>query len=171
MKPQTYIGLAVIAIILVLGAGIYMIREQHRDEVVQTPQEIPVPIDTTTERRMENGRIVAAMGEFARVAPELFEGNYVCKGGFINDEIKELKTLTETIVDNRLFDVERNQYAITQDEAGVSCIEQGDSWALFVPLNQGGAEVDADMHCVDSEGAAGAYGIDRDNAVCLVPQA
>lgn len=160
---QKYIGVVVLFVLLVLGVGIYMINQYQA--VPETPVVTQAPV--VTPKPTENDRIIQAVELFATSAPAIFEDNYVCKGGFINDEIDELKRISDTIVRNRLFDAKRKQYALNQDEAGISCLESGDKWVLFTALNQVGKGDNANYYCVDSRGAIGPYAIDTKNTTCL----
>lgn len=159
---QKYIGVVVLFIVLILGIGIYMIKQNH--VVLEAPVVALVPV--VAPKPTENDRIIEAMKLFASSSPALFKDNYVCKGGFINVEIDELKRISDTIVRNRIVDSQAMQYAINQDEAGISCLESGDKWVLFTALNQGGS-VDSSGYCVDSLGAIGPYAIDVKNTTCL----
>ncbi len=160
---QKYIGIVILFILLILGIGIYMIKENHVVPDVPVVTQVPV----LTPKPTENDKIIEAVKLFATSAPAIFEENYVCKGGFINEEIDELKRISDTIVRNRIFDPLANQYAINQDEAGISCLESGDKWVLFTALNQSGSGDTSNYYCVDSQGAIGSYAMDTKNTTCL----
>lgn len=159
---QKYIGIVVLFVLLILGVGIYMINQNHA--VPEVPIVTQVPVETP--RPTENDRIIEAVELFATSAPAIFEKEFVCKGGFINEEVDDLKRISDTIVRNRIFDPQTNQYAINQDEAGIICAETGDAWALFTSLNDTNRRVGADAYCVDSLGTRGIYMINAKKAVC-----
>jgi hypothetical protein len=163
-KTQGYMGIVVLVVVLILGIGIYMIQNSYREPVTpvvvdQTPVQVPQP--------NENDRIIAAVDLFATSAPAIFTNEFVCKGGFINEEVDELKRISDTIVRNRIFDIETMQYAVNQDEAGISCLESGDKWVLFTALNQTSAHGESNYYCADSQGVRGAYGLDTEDTQCV----
>lgn len=164
MSTKTLVISTLIFIVILIAVGIAGIVKEYQ----QAPVVDQTPIATTTPQSVENDRIIAAVNTFASSAPAIFEDKFVCKGGFINEEIDEMKRISDTIVRNRIFDPETNQYAINQDEAGISCIESDDAWVLFTALNRTASGDNAGMYCVDSTGVRGAYGIDRDAASCVV---
>ena len=162
-KTQGYVGIVVLVVVLILGIGIYMIRDGYQVPTPPVVVEEQIPVVTPSE----NDKIIATVDLFATSAPAIFEDNFVCKGGFINEEIDELKSISDTIVRNRIFDFETTQYALNQDEAGISCLESGDRWVLFTALNQTRDGDNTNHYCVDSRGARGAYALDTENTQCF----
>ena len=116
----------------------------------------------------ENAAIVEAMESFASLTGN--GAQTLCAGGFINEEVPIAASVAARIVENRLFDPERGQRAASQDEAGITCLVEGDRWVLFSALNPHEENEGRDYHCVDSTGASGRYGFDRELVACVVEE-
>lgn len=112
----------------------------------------------------ENASIVRALESFASLTGNGAGG--LCQGGFINEEVPLAASVARQIVENRLFDPERGQRAVSQDEAGISCLVDGDRWVLFTALNPHPDNDGRDYYCVDSTGASGHLGLEAANVRC-----
>lgn len=161
MKSRIITGVGIVLIGLIVWSLVWFDREQAAsDPIEEMIDEMPQAPLTASN----NDKIRLAFDVFSDYARK-HDNNFVslCKGGFINDENKNLKQISDEIVKNRVLNYHPLEYAATQDEAGITCLSNETHWALFSALNE---EDEKAYVCIDSTGRKGAYGIDRDGAKC-----
>lgn len=102
-----------------------------------------------------NQKIISAFQDFKKFAntKPTVAAETLCQGGFINTTRPELKAVAQKIIKNRTE-------SKNQDEAGITCLSSAHNWVLFSALNDNG------YYCIDSNGKAGKFGIDRKNMTC-----
>lgn len=105
---------------------------------------------------------LVSFGEYARANKGL-----VCTGGFINENNSSLKDIAEKIYKNRIISNDPLQYAINQDEAGISCLMTSTKWMLFTALNPHKDNEERNFYCVDSTGLIGQFDFDRAGTKCI----
>jgi hypothetical protein len=112
----------------------------------------------------ENASIIAAAEAFADLTGN--GAGALCSGGFLREEEPLAAAVARRIVENRIVDPRTGQRAATQDEAGITCLAEDPRWAFFTALNEHDGNDGRDYYCVDSAGAEGHLGLDRENVRC-----
>ena len=161
-SQNKFAAFAFIAILVILVLVAFLFKpEQPVEAPVIDEKSLPSQVDPAL-----NAKIVSALSSFADIAPDINDVEAVCVGGFINDRILPLKTISEAIVSNRVIDAQVTRYATSQDEARITCESTSTAWVLFTVLNKTGKDNNGEYYCVDSVGAKGKYDIDREAVRC-----
>ncbi len=102
-----------------------------------------------------NEKIIAAFQDFSTFAntKQTIAAETLCQGGFINPTRIELRKVANIIIKLRTD-------AKNQNEAGIICLSQANTWVLFSALN------DNEYYCIDSTGRKGKFGLERATMTC-----
>lgn len=156
-KRVRYIFLAVVVILVFVFVRIFQKPEASIDELLFEIPEMP-------EALSYNDKIKFAFDSFAMIAKKIdFED--LCSGGFINEDEKKLKEIASIIVENRMTNPYPLEFAVNQDEAGITCLSNTEKWVLFSALNQED-ESTKNYFCTDSTGRKGYFDVSRERLTC-----
>lgn len=163
---------SIVVIFLVLGlvllAGLFLLLIELNKGDIQSVDRRNEKIDQVSLNA--NTNIKEAMRSFKAVVDKRKETGVqglFCTGGFINQAESSLKNIADTIVSNRIIATSPTQYAITQDEAGITCLGSIENWVLFTALNPVGESDTKNYWCIDSRGVEGNYGFNSETNQCL----
>lgn len=167
MRQKESLGLILLIALIIVGSGMYLYKINFISDVpVGVPEDNQGQAVTRSEVSARNVEIQSAMITFQDYGINNEDDfDYMCtSGGFINERNPELKEISDRIVKNLVIDETTGQFASTPDEAGITCLSNPDTWVLFAPLNGSNGN---GYYCVDSTGAHGVAGFDRDSMACL----